>query len=453
MLRALSALEVNEEVSGASVLSRKVMAMPRPSMDPIRFHVDRPIMAFQAFILLAMTLLPVFLSPAVAEVRVVNAQGEYRMGDRDTREDAIRLATEAAKRNALEQVATYLESVTVVDGLNVTKDEIRTYTAGLVLVLDQQVSTALDGDTIVITVDLVTQMDPEEVARAIVALRENEDASHRLVALRQEMDQLQSQLDAANQALEQAATAEQVQQASQQRQDLLNRAQSNAMVAQAWTDWVVVSPVMYPYPWVGVAQTHALLNVARTLYSTSPHVSIAQQVITLQQPSSAIAQASVSNPPPATRPVPLTLNEISHTTPTAPPYIGNQPTSSQPATGPIQPGPRNLTDVRRLNPLLPSSQNGTPSTLQQAVPPSSRSGQALQQFLQPPSMVGGQAQAAQPPIARRFPPAVNQLHPPISHQVPRMPYHVAPRSYGGGMGGGRGWSGGRGGGGHGGRGR
>lgn len=432
------------------------MAMPRPS---IRFLTYRPIMAFRVFTLLVMALFtPVLSSPVLAEVRIVNAQGEYRMGDRDTREDAIRLATEAAKRNALEQVSTYLESVTVVDGMDVTKDEIRTYTAGLVLVLDQQVSTALDGDTIVIKVDLVTQVDTEEVAQAIVALRENEDARHQLVALRQEMDQLQSQLDAANQALQQATTAEQVQQASQQRQDLLNRAQSNAMVAQAWTDWVVVSPVVYPYPWVGMAQTHALLNVARTLYPTSPHIPIAQQVITAQQPPSAIAPppASVSNSPPVTRPVPLTLNEISHTTPTAPPHIGNQPITNQPTTAPPQSGPHNLTDVRQLNPLFPPSQNGTPSTSQQSIPSNSRSGQALQQFLQPPPTAGGQAQAGQPPIARRLPPTINQLHPPLPHQVPRMPYHVGPRSFGGGggMGGGRGWSGGRGGGGgHGGRGR
>jgi uncharacterized membrane protein YgcG len=395
--------------------------------------------------------IPALSSPVLAEVRVVNAQGEYRMGDRDTREDAIRLATEAAKRNALEQVATYLESVTVVEGMDVTKDEIRTYTAGLVLVLDQQVSISLDGDTIIIKVDLVSQVDTEEVAQAIVALRENEDARHQLVALRQELDQLQSELDAANQALQQATTAEQVQQASQQRQDLLNRAQSNAMVAQAWTDWVVVSPVVYPYPWMGLAQTHALLNVARSLYPTSPHVPIAQHVITSQQLPSAIAPppASVSNPPPATRPAPLTLNEISHSTPTAPPHIGNQPIAGQPTTVPTQPGPRNLTDVRQLNRLLPPSQNGTLSTPQRSVPPSSRSAQGLRQFLQPPPTAGGQAQAGQPPIARRLPPTINQIHPPMPHQVPRTPYHVGPRSFGGGggMGGGRGGGGGHGGGG------
>jgi hypothetical protein len=130
-------------------------------------------------------ILSVWPSVTLAEVRIVTAQGEYRMGDRDTREDAIRLATEAAKRNALEQVAVYLESITIVDGLDVTKDEIRTYTAGLVLVLEQNTNTTLDGDTIVVSTELVAQIDTEEVRQAIAALRENEDARHQLVALQQ----------------------------------------------------------------------------------------------------------------------------------------------------------------------------------------------------------------------------------------------------------------------------
>ena len=117
------------------------------------------------------------------------------MGDRDTREDAMRLATEAAKRNALEQVAVYLESITIVDGLAVTKDEMRTYTAGLVIVLEQQTNTTLDGDTVVVSKNLVAQIDTEEVRQAIAALRENEDAWHQLIALRQENDQLQQDLN------------------------------------------------------------------------------------------------------------------------------------------------------------------------------------------------------------------------------------------------------------------
>lgn len=215
------------------------------------------------------------LSPACAEIRIVNAQGEHRMGDRDTREDAIRLATEAAKRNALEQVATYLESVTIVDGMDVTKDEIRTYTAGLVLVLNQQISTSLDGDVVVIKADLLAQMDTEEVGRAITALRENEDARVQLAELKQENEQLQEELRAVNQALGTAATPEQVQQAALKRKEILNRVQSNAMVSQAWTNWVLVSPMGIP---------QGLLNSASGLFPANPHIAIAQQAIAYRQP-------------------------------------------------------------------------------------------------------------------------------------------------------------------------
>ena len=65
-------------------------------------------------------ILSLWPAATLAEVRTVTTQGEHRMGDRDTKEDAVRLATETAKRNALEQVAVYLESITVVDGLDVT---------------------------------------------------------------------------------------------------------------------------------------------------------------------------------------------------------------------------------------------------------------------------------------------------------------------------------------------
>lgn len=402
---------------------------------------------------------PVFLagtlllaSPAIAEFRVVTAQGEHRMGERDTREDAVRLATESAKRNALEQVATYLESVTVVEGMDVTKDEIRTYTAGLVLVLDQQTHTTLDGDTIVITVDLVAQIDTEEVSQAIAALRENEDARVELATLKQENEELQQDLDAANRALANASTPDQVQEATQQRQELLNRVQSNAMVSQAWTEWVMVEPVIYTYPWLGPTRTLVLLNAARGLCPTSPHVVAAERVFTTKlppappRPPAPTATGGRPNqmprhevaPPSGSPSAPRSLNEITRVTPMRPPPTGNQPPSLEGR------GSRNLTDVRQLNPLLPS-----PSEQ-----PSSRAMTRLQQFLQqnrglglPPGAASrpqGQgfgsapreAPGGQPPAARRFAPVPNQFPAPMFQQQPRMPQRFEPRMPGmGGQGG------------------
>ena len=41
-------------------------------------------------------------SPADAEIRTLTAEGEHILGEHDTKEDAVRLASEAAKRSALE---------------------------------------------------------------------------------------------------------------------------------------------------------------------------------------------------------------------------------------------------------------------------------------------------------------------------------------------------------------
>ena len=423
---------------------------PHAIAQPAILRIPLPcLLLFALFVLLA-----AWPAMTLAEVRIVTAQGEHRMGDRDTREDAIRLATEAAKRNALEQVAVYLESITIVNGLDVTKDEIRTYTAGLVLVLEQETNTTLDGDTIVVRTDLVAQIDTDEVRQAILALRENEDARHQLVALQQENDQLQQDLDAANQALAQATTTEQTQQAAQQRQDILNRVQSNAMVSQAWTDWVLVSPAGYSSSsLVGLAQLQALLNVAQGLYPTSPHVQVAQQVITTRQPPTppqppaapapGTRQPTMPRhliiPAPGSQNVPRTLNEITQNTPTTPPHIGNQPGVIHQI--PPSTGSRTLTDIRQLNPFLPPP-SAAPPVSQQTPIPGSRSAHALQQFLQP-----SQAGAGTPPATRLSPPAMHQIHPPTPHQVPHMPYQIAPRGFGGSGQGGGGGSGGHGGGG------
>lgn len=275
--------------------------------------------------------------PALAEIRVVKAQGEHRMGNRDTREDAIRLATEAAKRNALEQVATYLESVTVVHDMDVTKDEIRSYTAGLAIVLNQQVATTLDGDVVVVKVNLVAQMDTDEVALAIAALRENEDARVQLAALKQENEQLQEELKAVNQTLGNASTPDQVQQAAQKRKEILNRVQSNAMVSQAWTSWVLVSPIGFP---------QTLLDSAGGLSPANPHIAIAQRIIATRQPPTPRQPPAPGStkprmpshelvPPPGVPMGPRTSNEIIHRAPSGQFQSDHQP-MIQPGQGPVQ---------------------------------------------------------------------------------------------------------------------
>lgn len=328
-------------------------------------------------------------SPPAAP-RIVTASGEYRMGDHDTRADAVRLAVEAAKRQALEQVATYLESVTEVKNLDVTRDDIRTYTAGVVMVLNQQISTRLDGETVVIHADLTAQVDPDEVAQAITALRENESAKQELAALRVETDQLHQQLDAANQALATAVSPDQVQTINQQRQQLLNQLQADALVSQAWTDWVYVTPIIYPYPWIGVQQVHGLLLQARQLNPMNRHLQAVQEVVT--------AQAGGAPPAPVGGAV--------------------SPFQSRPSLLVPPPAPQHLTpSLHRSQPtesnfLVPGRQQGSPST------------------------------APAPHLSTPLPPTLQQVHPPHLAQpnppvlrapfsAPRQAPPISPQHFGG----------------------
>ncbi len=184
------------------------------------------------FALLAawLVLLP---AAASAEVRTLTASGEYRMGDNDTKTDAKRLALLDAKRLALEQVGTYLEGVTEVKNLSVTRDEIRSYTAGLVEVVEQATRTTLEGETTVVRVDVTVKVDPADVARQLQELRKNEQAREDLLRAKAESDVLRKELEEKNKQLA-ALTGSAAEAAVQQRQAVLARADANDLVALTW---------------------------------------------------------------------------------------------------------------------------------------------------------------------------------------------------------------------------
>ncbi|MBK7487877.1 MAG: hypothetical protein IPI70_17350 [Nitrospira sp.] len=215
-----------------------------------------------------------------ADVRTVSAGGEYRMGNHDTRADGVRLAVEAAKRDALEQVATYLENVTEVRDLIVTRDDIRSYTAGIVKVLEETITTRVEQEHRD-RADLTAEIDPHEVALAIAALRENDSAASELMALRAETDRLQEQLDATNRALAAAPSPDEVQQLSRQRDEMLNDLQATALVSQAWTSWAYPTPG-FSLSLDGRTRHQWLLLQAQRLSPQHRHLARAQQSITAQ---------------------------------------------------------------------------------------------------------------------------------------------------------------------------
>ena len=174
------------------------------------------------------------VSPADAELRTITATGEYRMGDNDTRTDAKRLALMDAKRLALEQAGTYLESVSEVKNLQVSRDEIRTYAAGIVEVKEQAASSKMEGETTVVHVDVTVQIDTAVVARQIDALRKNEHAKEELQQARAEAERLKQEVEAKGRelaALKSKAGAEPL---LKEREQVFAKLDAQDLVVRAW---------------------------------------------------------------------------------------------------------------------------------------------------------------------------------------------------------------------------
>jgi hypothetical protein len=124
-----------------------------------------------------------FFPPASvrAEIKIVKGTGRYHLGDNDTRLDGHRLALLEAKRDALEKAGTYVESITEVKDFQLTRDDIRTYTAGIVSVEEtSEPKWEMIGQTLRVTVNVDARVDTGVVTERIAALRENADATREL---------------------------------------------------------------------------------------------------------------------------------------------------------------------------------------------------------------------------------------------------------------------------------
>ncbi len=74
-----------------------------------------------------------------AEPQEISAEGEYRLGDRDSRETAKLAALADAKRKIIEQVGVYVESYSEMNKFNLTQDQIRTAANAMIKIKHEEV--------------------------------------------------------------------------------------------------------------------------------------------------------------------------------------------------------------------------------------------------------------------------------------------------------------------------
>jgi len=122
---------------------------------------------FIAFVVTLFLLLPAY---GFTEIKDIITEGDYNMGDGETPSVAESRALLNAKRSALEQAGTYIESYSKVKNFQLVEDEVKVLTAGMVevTILDKKRTIVGDGFRFWVKIKAKVKLDKMEDMAKIV---------------------------------------------------------------------------------------------------------------------------------------------------------------------------------------------------------------------------------------------------------------------------------------------
>jgi hypothetical protein len=175
------------------------------------------------------------VAPCRAAIEEIEASARYHLGDNDSKLDGHRLALMQAKRTALEKAGTYVQSITEVKDFQLTRDEVRTYSAGILSAEEtREPKWDMVGRNLEVTVYVKVKVDKDDVARKIAALRQDKEATRELKDLRQKQLANEKKITQLNQQLRKAKKgAPATERAVAQRNEAMSGVDSSTLMAQA----------------------------------------------------------------------------------------------------------------------------------------------------------------------------------------------------------------------------
>lgn len=133
--------------------------------------------------------------------QTISASYKYTLGDSDTKSDAKKIAFIEAKRLCLEKAGSYIESNTEVLNFRLSKDEIRTYTGGILKVEIISEEFRAVGENLTLFIDVKAEVDLKEVQENLKRFKEDKkfaekvkEQEKQLQSLEEKIRKLQQQL-------------------------------------------------------------------------------------------------------------------------------------------------------------------------------------------------------------------------------------------------------------------
>src|SRR5208283_4385691 len=159
----------------------------------MRYYFIVPLIAFLLSI----------VSPVLAETVTFTKEYTYQASDFDSRNSSRTLALEMVKRLLLEELGTYLVSETEVKNMQLTKDQVTTYSAGIVgaEIIDEK----WDGKSYWLKAKV--SADPKEVEKALTKLVKDKSKTQELEETRKKTEELTKENERLRRELEAGAKA------------------------------------------------------------------------------------------------------------------------------------------------------------------------------------------------------------------------------------------------------
>ena len=146
------------------------------------------------FAILSISLL-CMVSISYAETKSVTAEGKYVMGDMDSKKDAKTFALIEAKRMALEQAGTYIESASEVKDFKLTKDQINSLAAGVVSIEVLKEDWKVSGENMALTILIRADVDLSGMKARIKSLKEEDKGLESQAAVQEQLLKLQKEIE------------------------------------------------------------------------------------------------------------------------------------------------------------------------------------------------------------------------------------------------------------------
>lgn len=179
-------------------------------------------------------LITTILTPTMsaAEITTIYEECEYVMGDNDTKNDAKRLCLIEAKRKVLERVGTYVESNTNVLNFNLTRDEIRAYTAGINKTEIVSENTSFNGKSTIIQMKIKADVDTSVLANKMLEIHRDKDLAQKYSKMQDDYKQLERQIKELQNKLKRDPDWATVEKARLEREEAFNRLSALERVKQ-----------------------------------------------------------------------------------------------------------------------------------------------------------------------------------------------------------------------------